>query len=239
MLTVSNVGLYHERQHKLYIMGVTSVWMMFPILLHTCARSKGNFAALLVVWSILSCFVSTSTYYIIGSGSPMYGIWRPGWHWGKLYYATDRLCAIVLFAALFLLPMIENNNRSLPWTATKIFFPTAVILCFLASRFFEMYTTRVMSATFCHLLFRYVGYWWVYVTITSPDVEGLGFEFAFFANSMCYWGHIVYSLLRTGRKVPFQLTQAYCYGCFEIACLILALYFAYKMLMRTDELCAL
>ena len=55
-------------------------------------------------------------------------------------------------------------------------------------------------------------------------MERLGFGFAFAVDSAFYWGHIAYSIVRTGRRASFLLTEEYQYlrGCLEISLIIMA-----------------
>ena len=116
-----------------------------------------------------------------------------------------------------------HGTRSLPLTVSLGAIPAAVGIFFLGSRFFELCKPHTLAATCCHLIFRYIGYWWVYLALTPPDVDSLGFGFTFAVNSTCYWGHIAYSVMHTGRRASFRLTEAYQHGCFEVICVMAAL----------------
>lgn len=231
-------GLHHGRQHKLHIMGITSLWLVVPILFGRCARSDGA-STVLLAWTSVTCFISTTTYFIIGHGSPKPGVWRAGWAWGKPYYYVDKLCAPLMFAALIGIFATGHGARSLPLPVTLGAIPAGVGFFFLGSRFFELCKPHAVAATCCHLTFRYIGYWWVYLALTPPAVERLGFGFAFAVNSACYWGHIAYSLVRTGRRASFRLTEDYLRGCLEIAVLMVALYVAYRASAPEGVECAL
>ena len=233
-------GLHHTRQHKLYIMGVTSMWLVLPIMFGACARLKAwEVPIALLVWTRMTCFISTTTYFIIGLGSPTPGVWRAGWGWGKPYYYVDKLCAPVMFVALLVFFAMGHGARPLSLPVTLGAIPAAVGVFFLSSRFFELCKPHAVAATCCHLTFRYIGYWWVYLALTPPAVERLGFGFAFAINSAFYWGHIAYSIVRTGRRASFQLTEDYLRGCLEIAVLMAALYIAYRATTPPREDCSL
>ena len=50
-LTPTRLGLYHGRQHKLYIMGITSEWLGMPIVLGARALPGGEAATMLFLWT--------------------------------------------------------------------------------------------------------------------------------------------------------------------------------------------
>ena len=231
----------YDRQHKLYIMGVTSLWLVIPILFGACADpAQQTVHSALMLWTVVVCAISTATYWFIGKGSPAPSVWREGCGRGKVVQFADKLCAPLMFVVLVAFFAAGFGPRPLSCWITLGAIPGTVAIFFLGSRFFELIRPYAAAATCCHLSFRYVGYWWVYLALTPPTVERLGFGFSFALDSAAYWGHIGYSVWRTSRRgSEFQLIDDYIQGCLEVLVLVLALVIAHRATTPTGEICAL
>ena len=178
----------------------------------------------LLSFTVVVCSVSTVTYWLIGVGSPAPGAWSERFRCGPQVYFADKVCAPLLFVATVAFFATGQGARPLP-LPVKLVIPIAVAVFFLGSRYFELYWPHAQAAAACcHLMFRYIGFWWMYLALTPPPVEPLGFRFSFALDSLFYWGHIVYSVVRTGRNAQFQLGDEYLRGCFEVLLLIAVLY---------------
>ena len=60
-------GLPHGKQHTRYIMGVTSLWLLVPIMFGSCARSTSWAPLALTMWTSVVCAASTATYWALGT----------------------------------------------------------------------------------------------------------------------------------------------------------------------------
>jgi len=212
-------GAEHGTQHKRYIMGITSLWLLVPVVFGSCARPERWEAPLaLTIWTAIVCSVSTSCYYFLDT------------KFAKLML-VDKIFAPVMFVALIVFFSFGHGARPLS-IGELVAIPSLVGVFFLSSRFFELIRPNAIAATFSHLTFRYIGYWWVYLALTPPEVEPAGFWVSFVIDSSLYWGHIVYSILWTGIKPKFHLRSRYMTGCFELCVTITVLVCVHRALAR-------
>lgn len=240
LLSIDQI-LFHERQHKLYIMGITSLWLVMPILFGVCAQPSQKLVHMaLVSWTVIVCIISTASFWYIGKGSPQPNMWIKGYHHYKIMQIADKLCAPVMFIVLVIFFAAGFGARTLSCWITVGVIPGAVVIFFLGSRFFELVQPNTLAATWCHLTFRYIGFWWVYFALTPPTVEQFGFSFSFAIDSTLYWGHIGYSVFRTGRRgADFRLSDDYIRGCMEVLTLNIVLYLTHRITTSSGESCAI
>lgn len=188
-----------ERSNKIYILGITSLWLVVPVVLGVGEDSVCPVAHMaLVMWTAVVCGVSTGTYWFMQQASPSPGVWTD--HRGKMMHRADRICAPVMFVALALFFAMDCACAQ----HVEVM-PVVVLTFYVSSRFFEVVYPHVAAATCCHLIFRYAGYWWVYIALA--DVSPMIFTL----NSLVYWGHIRWSLER----------HDYVAGCLEVLTLAL------------------
>ena len=229
----------YDRQHKLYIMGVTSLWLVIPILFGACADpAQQTVHSALMLWTVVVCAISTATYWFIGKGSPAPSVWREGCGRGKVVQFADKLCAPLMFVVLVAFFAAGFGPRPLSCWITLGAIPGTVAIFFLGSRFFELIRPYAAAATCCHLSFRYVGYWWVYLALTPPTVErsaslrrsGLGSLLGpHWLQRLAHWP------ARLGIPVDRRLHSRLPRG----ACTRVALVIAHRATTPTGEICAL
>ena len=174
-------------------------------------------ARLLAAWTVFVCAISTARYWLLGVGSPRPGAWRQGFRVGAHVYVADQVCAALLFAGIVAFFGFDLAERRVPRWITLAAFPAAVGLFFAASRHCELARHSPVAATACHLVFRYLGFWWVYLALTPPDGK-LAMQFA--VDSALYWGHVAYSAARPGKGGEFG--AAYVRGCAEVLAAVAA-----------------
>ena len=194
------LGVYHGVHHKRYILGITSLWLIIPLL--GCS-GKCMWQLALAAWVAFACSVSTLTYWTLGSCERQY------------VYTVDKTCAPIMFIALYTFFRCDLSARHVS-DEYQMMLPCLVAILFLASRLFEVIVINNAAATLCHLTFRYIGFWWTYLALVPEEVERLGFEFSFVILSLFYWIHIYWSIIRTGNIKNFQTRQLYASGCLEI-----------------------
>ena len=196
----------HTSEHRRHVLRVTSLWLGVPI----CIAIQDSFheyeklQILLLGWTIVTCTISTVRY--------------PSLHtiWGPTMTLLDRMCARLQFAFLYIFFAfgVSVQSHSVHFVTT---FPIAILFCFSLSQHSNtLHSNTVCFASVSHLSFRFFGYWWTFFALTSCNVTAEDVLF----NSNLYWGHILYTLVRTGYKQEFRChTFEYVRGCFEIIAL--------------------
>lgn len=207
------------RARRLHVLGVTSLWLLLPVSVsrETCACARPE-ARLLSGWVVVVCAVSTARYWLLGVGSLRPGVWRQGFAVGKCVFVADQVCAALLFSGLVAFFALDNGEHRVPRWITLAALPAAVGLFFAASRHCELARDSPVAAMACHLVFRYLGFWWVYLALAPPD-GGIAIQLA--VNSTLYWGHIAYSVALPGEERGCFGT-AYVRGCAEVLAAVAA-----------------
>lgn len=197
-----------SRARRLHLLGVTSLWLVFPV---ACRATRPE-VQLLSHWTVVVCAASTLRYWLLGVGSLRPGVWREGFGIGRHVDVADRVCAALMFVAL--VAFFALGERGAPRWLTLVAFPAAVAALFAASRFWELARPQPVTATACHLAFRFVGFWWVCLALTPP---GAGSALQCAVTSTLYWCHIAYSALP--EKEPC-FHRCYLRGCAEVLTLV-------------------
>lgn len=194
----------HHCEHRRYVLGVTSVWLLLPVL--AAMRGQSSDSALLpwlACLTLVTCATSTVFWNALGTNRE------------ALWYGRDKACARVQFVSLFLAYALHLVPRpvGVHHVCTT---PLLVLACFAASRWFECRPPQDALATASHLLFRFLGFWWTYLALT-PAVDTHHVALC----SGLYWMHALYTVLRTGRMRSFcaRCPEEYCRGCLEVATL--------------------
>lgn len=209
------IYIYHGAEQKRYVMGITSIWLLVPILFTTFEHPTEWEAFLLLMATATICVVSTLTYWMFGT--PL----------GPWFLYLDKAFALALFVGSCLFFYTGHGARSIH-IGVLVTIPCAIAIFFIGSRVSETVLRSNAAATACHLTFRYIGFWWVYLAFTPPRMEPLGFWFTFTINSSMYWLHILYSVIHTGRSSTFQLRDLYIRGCLEVCCLSVATFLMHR-----------
>lgn len=147
-----------------HVSGVTSMWILVGVAY--AVRARGGLPADLacvVVLCVIVCATSVRCYPRLGG---------PG---GKAALALDCACARLLYVAL-LLHALPSRVPVLPWM------PWVVLLAYAGS----MARPRPEHNLLPHATFRYLGYWWVVITLCGavPPYKEM------VAHSLAYWGHV-------------------------------------------------
>lgn len=163
-----------ETPHNINIIGVTSLWLLFPLCFYILyyIKSKNNVAitTIAAVWIFITCMVS---YFMWKDYVP-----NSTFHTFDIYFARGT------FMFLMYLTFFVNKHRIS--TRNKLLFPLGVcgfyiLGCILQS--YEKYDLSVWS----HLMFRFIGFWWTYIQLNP--VVSLN---TLVITSLMYWIHILY-----------------------------------------------
>ena len=202
----------HSQEHQWYILGVTSVWLLLPVTIafQNDWSDYKWFQCALLLWTCMTCIVSTCTYPLLGSAS------------GSSIRMLDRAFARMHFVALLMFFALDLGPRpfSMHYVLT---FPIAVVCCYALSRMCS--NTRQSSAA--HLMFRFIGYWWTYLALMSCNVHAG----SVWSTSSLYWGHIVYALVQSGSQHGFVgcTSGQYFRGCAEVGALAMCAWLAQNL----------
>lgn len=143
-----------------HVLGVTSAWLLVPVAEAAAGRGAAGTAAL-ATWTAVTCAVSLACYPLLGTAA------------GADALAADKACARVLYAALALRARRGGCAGG---------FAAPVALAYAASRRAPPGTRAALVA---HLVFRYLGYWWVVCALRGrrpPPAEVA-------RRSAAYWAH--------------------------------------------------
>ncbi len=168
-----------------FILGTTSTWMFLPLLLNISNNKNSN---LLYKERLLLYII------IFLSGSQSIITWRNvnSLNISSFYWKLDRLYSRLLFLnCLFI-----YNTKSIFITSLSLryIFPCGIIIFYIFSRFFENNNYKLFILS--HLLFRYIGFWWIYLILLNDKY----IFYNFIINSSLYFGNIFILLFWTSQK---------------------------------------
>jgi len=170
-----------------HVLGVTSAWLLVPVVE---AALRGDALGVLGAWTAVTAAVSLACYPALGT------------RFGRRADRADRACARLLFAAL-------STRAAARAPAVPRWTPALVALFYVVSARQKKGTRASLLA---HLLFRYLGYWWVSAELFGPPVRA-----RFVRHSALYWVH---AGLAAATLVPTAKVGArYVAGCAEVAAL--------------------
>lgn len=192
-------ALVFDEEHVHYMLGITSLWLLSPVL-ESIAHDMTWYDTVIAISAFSVALISTCMW--------------PGKSRETLLFHIDVFAARVLFLVLLLYYALILVYPV--WF--KIAMPLIILSCYCASLHYY-HKNDPLADMFSHMLFRYVGYWWIYLALLRP-VSSTSFAISFTLNSTLYFGHIVYSLCWTGRKEEFRLRNYYLRGCCEVVCLL-------------------
>lgn len=172
-----------------HVLGITSAWLLVPVVE---AALRGDSPSALGAWTAVAAAVSLACYPALGT------------RLGPRALRADKACARLLFAALSCRTFATSAAATAPRAA-----PVVVALCYVASARQKRGTRRALVA---HLLFRYLGYWWVSAELFGPPPRA-----KVLWHSALYWAH---AGLSAATLVPTAEVRArYLCGCAEVAAL--------------------
>lgn len=205
---------HHSREHQRYILGVTSVWLLLPVAIafQNDWSDYEWFQRALLLWTCMTCIVSTCMYPSLSSAS------GPFIHMLDKAFARMHFVAVLMFFALDLGPRPFSKHYVLT-------FPIAIVSCYALSCM--CLNTSLKGHSAAHLMFRFVGYWWTYLALTSCNVHAG----SVWSNSSLYWGHIVYALVQSGSQHGFVgcTSGQYFRGCAEVGALAMCAWLAQNL----------
>ena len=121
---VTTCIVHHGTQHKRYLMGVTSLWLIVPVAFGSCSHQTQWAPLALTIWTGVVCSVSTVCYYALDT------------KWSRVMY-VDKVMAPLMFVALCAFFGFGYGARPL-LPSVLVAMPSAVVVFFLLSRFFEL-----------------------------------------------------------------------------------------------------
>lgn len=88
-----------------------------------------------------------------------------------------------------------------------------IIILFTLSIYFELINVNDNFATYCHLMFRFIGFWWVYIFIVPINFN---IFIIFIINSFIYWYYIKQVLNDIIHNDLFNYHNDYKNGCIKL-----------------------
>ena len=171
-----------------HVLGVTSAWLLVPVVE---AALRGDAPSALGVWTAVTAAVSVACYPALGT------------RLGPRALRADKACARLLFAAL------STRTAAASVATAHRATPVVVALVYVASARQRKGTDRALLA---HLLFRYLGYWWVSAELFGPPPRAKVLR-----HSALYWSHA--GLAAATLSSTAEVGARYVAGCAEVAAL--------------------
>lgn len=191
------------------IIGITSLWLLIPVSygtvsLLTIQEGMGWSTGILVLWTLLTSCVSTIMWKSNVPGTPLHNF--------------DLFCARVEFVVLLLYGAFVGG---LP-TWAQCVFAAAVAIVYHVTMIFEK-KQMWLHKTWMHLFFRYIGYWWIHVSLVHEKYPLRSFFFL----SLVYYSHIILKMWHLSQNMKFNIKNDYEQGAIEmmvvlgISCLVI------------------
>ena len=180
------------------ILGVTSMWMLFPIAHGMLQWVKGdvdNGQKAVIIALCCSCSASTIFWFDAKTGS--------------LFHKLDWFSAVQYFTCMILVTAMPGKGSHVLSPAVSMFLPLCIIILFLLGDMcFErrMYKLQLLF----HILFRYAGYWWAHLLLVPTEAN---FSVAFLILTVAYFGHILLFDLLARRRDVLWTRNLYCTSC--------------------------
>lgn len=196
--------MYFSNEHKQFILGTTSLWLLLPFLLGLYQAARHWPTALLSVVVLVTVMTSTAMWYH----------YRPG----SLLHKADIVCASVLFVCLVVFHSVAHVSgaaRQLP-LSVQASFPMTVIVFYAAATGLHGRPRLMLREAWCHLLFRYFGFWWSYLALVSSSMDLVDLRCTFLITSGLYFGHIGVAMWWSTKSRMFDSRAVYARGCMSV-----------------------
>ena len=138
-------------QANQYILGVTSLWLLIPGLLGLWRFDGTWIAGGVITLCFVCCGASTLHWQHCVEHSTLHN--------------ADRKLAVLFFVTLSAFIYCGYPTRQLP-LGTWMVLPGAVALFYIGARYC-VYRNWILGNLVCHLMFRFLGYWWTFLVIHS------------------------------------------------------------------------
>jgi hypothetical protein len=209
-------GSCHHSQQQIHILGVTSLWLMMPAyygavtFVDTCCGQNVSVSYALFSGLVgVTCVVST-----------LYWGWAPTYRihdrFGlSLMDVADRTLAGTMFVYLCVLVFWGQPTRSLSilmWAA----FPSACLLAYAMNKLMQS-KNQLGLATFSHLCFRFIGYWWTHMVLIPPERHA---TLTVAAITVVQWAHVTLAWGTSLRMPNFRCQRVYWRSCFALLAII-------------------
>lgn len=185
-----------------YTVGITSLWLLCPILAFIKNKRLTIPYTILIVCTVICCVVSTIMWKEFNNNAAEYSP-------KNFMYPLDIYTARAFFVLLIVMNLVYKP------------FSIYITICFAILVFLTYHIVGLLNdkgfhelSVYAHLLFRYFGWWWVWLTFGNEIGIGL-----IFVNIM-YWFHIIYSIHFVCPSVDLTYKNAYNIGCAELTTII-------------------
>ena len=191
-----------------YTVGITSLWLLCPLL----TFMKNNTITLpwlfFIICTVVCSIMSTIMWKEFQNNNTTESVrFRK-----NLMYTLDIYTARAYFLVLIVMNLVLKPIS----IYVTLFFIIIVFLMFHITCFLNDNDYHKLSV-YTHLLFRYFGWWWVWISFGNYSGFGVGLIFV----NILYWLHILYSIYFVCPSVDLTCVKAYNIGCVELIIIIL------------------
>jgi len=184
------------------IIGVTSLWLLNPVLnglINIYMRKKEIISAysFLTIWTLFTCCVSAIMWKTCMEKTFIYKL--------DIFCAKIEFCTLLLYCILF-----ENFTI---WF--RFLFPIGVSVTYTITTIFHNNKLWYLN-TWAHLIFRYIGYWWVHFSL----IQDINIKKNFIILTVLYYTHIIIKIKLMFKNKRFNIKNNYIPSMVELLILI-------------------
>ena len=174
--------LKFEHEHKCYILGPSTLWLIYPIIndiYHIINYNNIIFIKKIIIINILIVTVSSLLNWFFLNKNKFYS-------YLDLFFAISLFCLIIYYYFYYL-------NYSY---VIQVNFPVLVFITYFLAKIFERLNYILISTLF-HYTFRFIGYWWIFIAFNYNIINNNfdNFILVFTLNSTIYYIYFVYFIV--------------------------------------------
>jgi len=174
--------LKFEHEHKCYILGPSTLWLIYPIIndiYHIINSNNIIFIKKIIIINILIVTVSSLLNWFFLNKNKFYS-------YLDLFFARSLFCLIIYYYFYYL-----NYSYVIQFD-----FPVLVFITYILAKIFERLNYILISTLF-HYTFRFIGYWWIFIAFNYNIINNNfdNFILVFTLNSTIYYIYFVYFIV--------------------------------------------
>lgn len=191
-------------QQNKHILGVTSLWMIIPIILRWEYGDGQESASTATLAVLLAAVCAASTLFWSNPES------------NSATHKADKLLAWMYCLALIWCTVWPTGRRKIGFMAAVPLIASVLAFFILSDMYFRLNSPGLQLCS--HLLFRYVFYWWSHLILVPTDTN---FVDGFMLLSTGYVGHILFMYHAVDWKPNQPQRRRYWLSCMLSLCWIL------------------
>ena len=189
-----------------YILGVTSIWLLVPFFYNILYSNDIYIKFLIIITTLISTIFWGYCSY------------------NSLFHNLDRIFARILF---ILLTLFSYNNYYI--------LPASCLIFYYLSNYFSKKNKKNYSLI-CHLIFRYIGFWWTMLIFSNLSIN---FNiFIFYSLFYCFHIFFLYKIICYKNQLQViqeNFTIIYNFGIVQIIIILFILLFIHLLAIEYNK----